>query len=280
MLVIQRAPLMGNNQRISTTYPQIIDELQNNERVLIDDGNIELAVESKSGDDMVCRCVRGGILGTRQGINLPDTDLHIDALTAKDLKDLQWSIEQQLDYLALSFVRHPKDLQQLREHLPIDSCDIAVIAKIEKPEALEHLDAIIDASDAILGPSISLPNQPFFASAVITRLLSVESRKQLRVPRFCPVKCLVDTSEAQLCEGILELDIRNPPKTRINRSVVYGSLRQPLFDTIVGKLSPEEFNAKFLAVARRSLLKVRPGRTFSRDGVRRKKEKHVFRRVC
>lgn len=72
----------------------------------------------------------------------------------------------------------------------------------------------------------------------------------------------------------------NPPTTRINRSVVYGSLRQALFDTMMGQLTAEEFKAKFTEIARRSQLRVRPGRHFSRYGVTRKKEKHVFRRVC
>lgn len=75
-------------------------------------------------------------------------------------------------------------------------------------------------------------------------------------------------------------DINNPPVTRINRSVVHGSLREPLFRTIIGELSPEAFKEKFLTVARRSKYKLRPGRSFYRDGVRRKKEKHVYRRVC
>lgn len=150
MLIIERQPLIGNSRRISTTYAALVDEVQPDQRVLIDDGQIELLIESKTAEHVACRCIRGGILGTAKGVNLPDTELSTDALTAKDLIDVQWAIEQELDYLALSFVRDPRDLQRLRELLPADSCDMAIVSKIEKPQALEHLDAIIDASDAVL----------------------------------------------------------------------------------------------------------------------------------
>lgn len=149
-LAIQRQPIRGDNRRISTTYPRMIDEVQVGQRVLIDDGNILLKVERKTAEELICRCLHGGVLSDHKGVNLPDTTLSVPALTPKDLTDLAWAIEHQLDFVALSFVRHPDDLRDLKQRLRAAGSDVAVIAKIEKPQAIEHLDAIIDEADGIL----------------------------------------------------------------------------------------------------------------------------------
>ncbi len=149
-LVIQRPATIGNNRRVSTTWPQMIDEVEIGHRVLINDGHIQLEVVSKGAEEVTCRCVHGGTLASYKGINLPDTPLDVPALTPKDVKDTEWAIEQQVDYLAMSFVRRPDDITALRKRLIQAESDICIIAKIEKPQAIEHLDEIIDRADGIL----------------------------------------------------------------------------------------------------------------------------------
>ncbi len=149
-LIIQRQSIVGDQRRLSTTWPDMLDDVQVGQRVLINDGHIQLRVEDKSTDEITCRCLHGGPLSSHKGINLPDTTLNVPALTPKDITDLAWAIEQQVDYLALSFVRHPDDVKALRERLNQAGSDIAIISKIEKPQAIEHLDDIIDQSDGIL----------------------------------------------------------------------------------------------------------------------------------
>ena len=149
-LIIQRQDIVGNHRRLSTTWPDMLDDVQVGQRVLINDGHIQLRVEDKSTDELTCRCLHGGPLSSHKGINLPDTTLNVPALTPKDITDLAWAVEHQVDYLALSFVRHPDDVKALRERLNQAGSDIAIIPKIEKPQAIEHLDDIIDQSDGIL----------------------------------------------------------------------------------------------------------------------------------
>ena len=155
-LIIQRQEIVGDcsgvegPRRLSTTWPDMLDDVQVGQRVLINDGHIQLRVEDKSTDEITCRCLHGGPLSSHKGINLPDTTLNVPALTPKDITDLAWAIEQQVDYLALSFVRHPDDVKALRQRLNQAGSDIAIIAKIEKPQAIEHLDEIIDQADGIL----------------------------------------------------------------------------------------------------------------------------------
>jgi pyruvate kinase len=149
-LVIQREPILGNATRLSTTFPALIDEAAVGDRVLINDGLIALVVEARRPDELHLRCLIGGLLSDHKGVNLPDTQLTIPALTDKDHQDAAWAIEQQLDYLALSFVRRADDVSDLRRILDGHCSDIQIIAKIEKPQAIDELDAIISAADGIL----------------------------------------------------------------------------------------------------------------------------------
>ena len=149
-IVIQRDPCEGTAGRISTNHPAIVDDVAVGGAVLIDDGMIRLCVVDKKPDELVCQVEVGGTLVGRKGVNLPNTAISTPALTAKDLADLDWAIAHELDYVALSFVRGPEDIYELRRQLKERNCEIGVIAKIEKPEALAHIDEIIEHSDAIM----------------------------------------------------------------------------------------------------------------------------------
>lgn len=141
---------MATAERITTTYPRFVDEVAVGQRIFIDDGTIRLLVTDRDEQGLICNCTVGGRVTSRKGINLPDSRLSTPALTEKDRRDLAWAIEHQVDYVALSFVRRPSDLEELREILDASKSDIGVIVKIEKVEALEHLDDLVGNSDGVM----------------------------------------------------------------------------------------------------------------------------------
>lgn len=121
-----------------------------NQPIFIDDGVIELKVMSIKGKDINCKVIHGGTLRPRKGVNLPDADLPIDCMTEKDIKDLEDGAELNFDYVALSFVRSSADIKDLKKRIKKLGRTSRVIAKIEKKEAIENIEAIIDASDGIM----------------------------------------------------------------------------------------------------------------------------------
>lgn len=166
-LVIQRAPITGTAARISTTLPELIDVASPGEPILLADGLLRLEVVSTAPPDhLVCRVLVGGRLSSGKGVNLPQTELNIPALTEKDLQDVSFITQRDFDYVALSFVRHAADVEQLRQLLAAQHSQARIIAKIEKPQALQEIDAIINAADAImvargdLGVEMDFPSVP------------------------------------------------------------------------------------------------------------------------
>jgi len=141
--------LVGDCRRVSTNRPQLVGEVGVGHRILIDDGNVRLRVERVDATALHCVCEVGGRISDRKGVNLPDSDLAISALTAKDRADLAWIVGTDIDYVAQSFVRSAADLVELRALLPRGSA-IQVIAKVETRHAIGKLDEIISAADAVL----------------------------------------------------------------------------------------------------------------------------------
>lgn len=137
-------------ERLTVSYPALVDEVAVGHRLLVDDGRVRLVVRERLADELVCDCVVGGPLDSRKGVNLPDTTLSIPALTEKDRRDLDWALEQGLDYVALSFVRQPEDLYELKRAIKERGRFLPVIVKIEKTEALWHVDELIANADGIL----------------------------------------------------------------------------------------------------------------------------------
>ncbi len=140
----------GNSEIASIDLPELPHAASPGNRILIDDGAIELRVISKTETDVVTQVVEGGELKSRKGVNLPNVPLQLSALTAKDRVDAMFAIEQELDYLALSFVRRADDVRELKRLLAERDAFIPIIAKIEKPEALEQIDEIIQVSDGVM----------------------------------------------------------------------------------------------------------------------------------
>ncbi|MFN4279693.1 pyruvate kinase [Thermosynechococcus sp.] len=138
-------------QGIGIDYPYLAEEAQPGMQVLLDDGLLELVVEAVEGRRVICRVVQGGTLKSRKGVNLPDLSLRLPSLTDKDKQDIQFGIEQGVDIISLSFVRRAEDLWELREYLAAHGAgDMPVLAKIEKPQAVENLSAILGVADAIM----------------------------------------------------------------------------------------------------------------------------------
>jgi len=137
-------------ERFTVNYPRFLDEVDVGHRVYIDDGLIRLLATQKTPDAITCVCTVGGAVSSRKGVNLPDTRLSVPALTEKDLADLDWAIENGLDYVALSFARTIDDLKTLKRRIAERSGNVGVIVKIEKMEALEHLAEFVHQADGIM----------------------------------------------------------------------------------------------------------------------------------
>ncbi|MDY6914255.1 MAG: pyruvate kinase [Planctomycetota bacterium] len=166
-LVIQREPIEGKADRISTTLHELADAVSRGDAILMDDGSIRMeVVEVRGSDEVVCRIVRGGVLAGSKGVNLPHVRMPIDALTEKDRRDVAHIAAGDFDYVALSFVRSAKDIEALRKLLDAAGCGAHIVAKIEKPQAVDDIDAIIASADAImvargdLGVEMPLPEVP------------------------------------------------------------------------------------------------------------------------
>ena len=167
VIIIQREPIEGTAQRISTTLGEIVDELRPGQPILLDDGRLRLEVlEGSRPGEVACRIIRGGMLSSGKGVNLPQTQLTLSALTPKDVSNVGWIGARQIDYVALSFVRQAQDVRQLRTLLQQAGSTARIIAKIEKPAALDNIEAIIEAADGImvargdLGVEMDLPAVP------------------------------------------------------------------------------------------------------------------------
>ncbi|MGH9396655.1 MAG: pyruvate kinase [Terriglobia bacterium] len=140
----------GNSRLITTDFFELPSAVSPGSRILLSDGLIELCVESVRETDVRCRVIEGGELRERQGINLPNVQLKISALTQKDRHDLGFALRHHVDYIALSFVRQADDVLELKRLIQLQGREIPVVAKLEKPEAVENLDDILAVSDAVM----------------------------------------------------------------------------------------------------------------------------------
>lgn len=161
--------------RLSTSFEEMIDQAGVGHRLYIDDGLVRLQITKKEPDALVCTVAVGGKITSKKGINLPDTRLSTPALTEKDIGDARWAMQAGLDYLALSFVRQPTDLRQLRELTRTAGSRIGIIVKVEKVEALEHLDELVGESDGVmvargdLGVELDVWQVPLIQKAITAR---------------------------------------------------------------------------------------------------------------
>ena len=174
-IVIQKEKMIGTKDRISSSYASLTADLNIGDTVMIDDGKIELKVVGKGKDEVTCEVKYGGMLKSKKGINLPDTNVSEPSLTVKDREDLIFGIANDLDWIALSFVRRAEDMRDIKKIIADSGKDIKVIAKIEKPEAIENIDSIIAETDAImvargdLGVEMLMEDVPMLQKMIVNK---------------------------------------------------------------------------------------------------------------
>jgi pyruvate kinase len=200
-LIITTEEIVGTAKKASTTYQGLPTDVKIGDVILIDDGKIELKVKSIKGVEVTTEVVYGGPLKSKKGINLPYTSVSAPSLTDKDLEDLKFGLKQEVDWIALSFVRSAADVLDLKNRIKYDGKKCKVVAKIEKPEALKDIDAIIEASDALmvargdLGVEIPMEDVPMWQKTMIDK---------------CNKACKPVIVATQMMESMIE----NPRPTR------------------------------------------------------------------
>src|SRR4030095_1180381 len=151
LFVLTTQDIIGDEHRVATNYPDLAQVVEPGTKLLLVDVAIALVGQSTTKTDVICRVINGGVLGERKGINLPGVPLPIDSLTEKDLSDLKWAVAQQVDYIALSFVRRAEDCSRAKDLIKEAGGRAPLVAKIEMAEAIDHLDEIIATADAVMG---------------------------------------------------------------------------------------------------------------------------------
>lgn len=169
--------ITGNEKMFSTNYPDLINDVKQNENILLDDGRLVLRVVSSKpvNNEIECRIIVGGTLKEHKGINLPQTNLNLPPITETDVIDLEFGLENDVDFIAMSFVRKDDDIKFLRDLIAIKNKYKPIIAKIERPEAVENIDSIIKESDIIMvargdmGVEISTEDVPLIQKKIIRK---------------------------------------------------------------------------------------------------------------
>jgi pyruvate kinase len=140
----------GTHDRVSTTYSGLASDARPDDRLLVDDGKVGLRVLAVDGNDVVCRVTEGGPVSDNKGISLPGMNVSVPALTDKDTADLEFALDLRVDTIALSFVRSPADIDIVHKIMDSRGARLPVIAKLEKPEAVDNLEAVVLAFDGIM----------------------------------------------------------------------------------------------------------------------------------
>ncbi len=210
-LTITPRDVPGTASLVGTTFLSLAENVEQGSRILLSDGLIELRVHEVIGDDIVCDIVNGGMLGENKGINLPGIPVRVPSLTDKDSADLEFALKNGVDAIAVSFVRTAEDVRLVRNRVSAYGGDTWIIAKLEKPQAIEHLDGILHAADGImvargdLGVEVPPEKVPAIQKHIIRR--AAEYRK--------PV-----ITATQMLESMIE----NPRPTRAEVSDVANAI--------------------------------------------------------
>ncbi len=204
--MITTRPMEGTSTMVSTSYEPLPRDVKPGDHILIADGMLELVVEETRADVVVCKVTHGGILESHKGINLPGSKLSTPSLTEKDKKDLAFGLKNRVDFIALSFVRTPEDITELKTRIKNAGMDVPVIAKIEKPEAVEVIDDIIAVTDGImvargdLGVEMRPEKVPFIQKELIRKCIRagipvITATQMLESMREYPTPTRAETSD-------------------------------------------------------------------------------------
>ncbi len=171
--------MMGNEKKVFVNYPLLPKEVKVGGFILVHDGKLKLQITAIKGKEVTTKVIIGGTIKGKRGVNLPGAYLSISSITEKDRKDVEFGIKNKMDYIALSFVRRPSDITELRTILNVAKSKAGIVAKIETPEALDNIDEIISLCDAImvargdLGIEIPAEEVPFAQKMIIKKCNAV-----------------------------------------------------------------------------------------------------------
>ncbi|MBX2917312.1 MAG: pyruvate kinase [Cyclobacteriaceae bacterium] len=210
-ITITTKEVLGNKNLVSTSYEGLPNDVKVGDMILIDDGKLELRVKDVRGVEVTCTIIYGGPLKSRKGINLPFSKVSAPSLTEKDLEDLKFGLKNRVDWVALSFVRKAKDIQTLRDIINEHKSTTRIVAKIEKPEALENIDEIIAATDAVMVARGDLGVEIWMEEVPMVQKMLVE-------------KCNRASKPVIVATQMMESMIENPRPTRAETNDVANAV--------------------------------------------------------
>lgn len=203
---------LGNQERVCISYPELANDLQIGSEILVDDGKVGFDVIEIKGKDVICVAQNGGKISDHKGVNIPNVVVNIPFLSKEDRADIAFGVSEDIDYIAASFVRTAKDVLELREFLKsINGSDIKIISKIENMQGVQNIDAIIEASDAIMvargdmGVEIDFTKLPHIQKSIIKK---------------CYLKGKIVITATQMLESMTS----NPRPTRAEASDVANAI--------------------------------------------------------
>lgn len=209
--IITTEEIEGDNQRVSVSYQDLPEDVDVGGTILIDDGLIELEIDNISDTEVECTVLNGGKLGSRKGVNLPGVSVNLPAVTEKDIADIRFGIEIDVDFIAASFIRKATDVLEIKRILEEENADIKIISKVENQESVENIDEIIEVSSGImvargdLGVEIPAEQVPAAQKMMIN-------------------KCNEEGKPVITATQMLDSMIRNPRPTRAEASDVANAI--------------------------------------------------------
>ena len=202
ILTFVNEPCVGTAEKIYMSYEQFAQDVKVGEKVLVDDGNVQLLVKSTNGvNEVELEVLYGEYLASRKGVNLPQTQISLPSMTEKDLRDLDFILQQDFNWIALSFVRSADDIHELRKKITAKGSRAKIIAKVEKPEAITNIDSIIEATDGVmvargdLGVEVPMQRLPMLQKMIVD-------------------KCIKKAKPVIVATQMMDSMIKNPTPTR------------------------------------------------------------------
>ncbi|MCS6989896.1 MAG: pyruvate kinase [Chloroherpetonaceae bacterium] len=232
--------IVGTYNRVSTTYKEIVKDVRPGDRILMDDGLLEVRVVDKTDTDVITEIVIGGLLKSKKGLNLPGVNMSVPSLSEKDVQDVHFGLDNNVDLIALSFVRSAQDIDDLRQIINMRRKDTWIVAKIERPEAIANLESIVEATNAVMVARGDLGVEMKTSSVPIL---------QKRIVQVCNAKYKPVIIATQMLESMTE----NPRPTRAEASDVANAV----FDgTDAVMLSGETASGKYPIEAVRTMSEI------------------------